>query len=160
MAAQLIDIDATSFDISGSETYDLTNGDISTVLVGADLSGANLSGTPGANLTGVNLVDVNFTDANLAGVIFDNVSSGGIIPSGINPASVTLSPPYQLLAGNLVGPNVNLSSSSYGWYDDSGPRVGVRFESADLSQYDLKNTNFTNADLTLCAFSKVDLNRG
>jgi uncharacterized protein YjbI with pentapeptide repeats len=162
----------TSADLTGAQLQGkdlrrmvLKNADLSYAnlsgsnLIGMDLTGINLTG---ANLTGAYLSDTNLTDgnflnsnltgANLSNAIFTNVSSGGIISDD----TTTISSPYSIMNGYIVGPNVNLTGANlqgltFGTQlNVVGAQVnglGDNLNATDLTGANLTNANFNNSTI-------------
>jgi uncharacterized protein YjbI with pentapeptide repeats len=107
---------------------------------GVDLSGLNEQ----INFTGVNLIGVNLTGANLSGIRINtinldgtNLSNANLTDLGISNISgmPTLSYPYVIEKGYLIGPGINLS------------QYAPTLSNADLSDTDLSGVNLSDVTL-------------
>ena len=138
---------------------------------GVDLSGANLAGASlgSYNLKGANLAGANLTGGVLGGQL-TGVKSGGIT------GTPTLSSPWQLINGYLVGPGANLSGANLAGADLStatltgvssggitgNPTLPASWELVNGYLVgpgaDLSNANLTDANLSSANLSGVNLN--
>lgn len=157
------------------QSADLTDADLTDAQFGlTNAEGANLSG---ANLSGAALAHSDLTNATLTGVDLNGTSSGDDYyyygasetsgTSGLT-GSPTLSSPYTLYDGYLVGPYTNLTDAYFGFatpIDDGlfdlayANLTGDNLSGANLNDAQVSGTavNLTDASLYDSTISGVDL---
>jgi hypothetical protein len=152
--ANLTGADLTGADLSGANLSDAS-------LFAANLTGANLTGADlkyaslfGANLTGANLTGADLRYANLTGATLTRVISGNIT------GTPTLTSPYLMAGGYIVGPDANLTGADLSGADLYGSNLsGADLRYANLSSADLRRANLILTDLSGANLSGAKVNQ-
>lgn len=150
---------------------------------GVDLSQASVIGgeLSGRNLTGADLTEAVLVDSDLTGVTFTNAVlfkayllrteisgadlSGADLTSlgshGVTGTPAVLPDNWQLVAGFLLGPGVDLSGAMMSGINLSGMHLwGARFSRADLSGADLSGSDLTGAHFRYAKLEGCDFSGG